>query len=267
MKPESILYFEKVRALTEARTPFVSVTLVASRGHVPQELGAKILVTENGLEVGTVGGGRVEAKAIEKAKEQLAGDSLRAHELVTWNLQRDVGMTCGGEVTFFFEAFFCRPWDVVVFGAGHVAQSLVRILLGLDCSLTCIDPREEWLAQLPDGPNLTKVCTDDMPSKVTQLKSDAFVMLMTQGHKFDVPILEACLRRKAFPYLGVIGSQVKGITVRKELIEKGLPPDLVNSIRCPMGLPLGDNSPNEIAISMVAELLQTRDLLRKREPS
>lgn len=260
MNAENIAYFKRVGELVESREPFASVMLVASRGHAPQDPGARILVTARGLDLGTVGGGRVEAKAITRAQEMLGDRAAPERELLTWNLQRDVGMTCGGEVTLYLEVFFCKQWRIAVFGAGHVAQSLVRLLLGIDCQITCIDPRPEWLERLPTAPTLRKICTQDMPAEIARLPADTYILLMTQGHAHDMPILKAALALGPRPYLGVIGSEVKGIRVRKELREAGFTEELVERVRCPMGLKLGRNAPNEIAISMVAELLQLRDL-------
>src|SRR5690606_35704731 len=126
------------------------------------DIGAKIIVTESGLQFGTVGGGKVEAKAIQFAKELLSDKNPKEMTsnglLLTWNLQTDVGMTCGGQVQLFFEKYFSNSWTIAVFGAGHVAQSVTRLLLGLNCQIHCVDPRKEWIDKLPDSPKLKKVC-------------------------------------------------------------------------------------------------------------
>lgn len=251
--------------LEAASTPFVVVTLVGLRGHAPQDPGAKAIVTTGGLCWGTVGGGKVEAKAIELSRE-LLGDASRSREpkLVTWNLQRDIGMSCGGEVTYLFEVHRNDSWRVAVFGAGHVAQALVRLLSGLDCQVTCVDPRSEWIERIPASPRVTAVLEQDPPAYVERLDAGSFFIIMTRGHATDVPVAEAVLRRfPETPYVGVLGSDVKAIKVRAELKERGIPEERVARLRCPMGLPLGSNRPNEIAISIVAELLQVRDSLRK----
>src|SRR5689334_3891168 len=116
-------FVERLAELAAGGAPFVSVTLVETIGSTPSETGSKMLVTAAGLDTGTVGGGRVEAKAIEHAQAMLRAPreaSPRA-ELVEWNLQRDVGMTCGGVVKLFFEAYNHSQWQIVLFGAGHVA--------------------------------------------------------------------------------------------------------------------------------------------------
>ena len=288
-------FVEKLAELSAAGRAFVSVTLVETVGSTPSDAGTKMLVDETGLVFGTVGGGRVENKSIQHAQEILhqsmnGADAATAAasntcQLVEWNLQRDVGMTCGGVVKLLFEAYNFRDWRIVVFGAGHVAQSLVRLLLLLECRVVCIDPREDWLAKLPQSPKLRAIRLAEPRDFVPQLRPEDFVLCMTMGHKTDRPILQAILERcldqqsgvgnqesekqpsatpppSAFrlpPYLGVIGSQAKRKVLVRELTEAGIAQESTEAIRCPIGLPLGTNQPGEIAVSIAAELIQCRD--------
>jgi xanthine dehydrogenase accessory factor len=253
-------YFDKIQDLLAAGEPFVSVTLIDALGSTPQDAGSKMLVTRAGLAFGTVGGGRVEAKAIDQALTLLNGPPAPKTLFVDWNLQRDVKMTCGGAVKLFFEAFANAPWDIAVFGAGHVAQALVRTLLNLDCRVTCLDTRADWIARLPTHPRLRPVTTADLPAQVAALPTGAFVLLMTKGHSTDTPILaEALRRRDDFPYVGVIGSAAKRAALRRGLIEAGADAQGFESVHCPMGLELGTNHPYEIALSIAAQLVQVRD--------
>jgi xanthine dehydrogenase accessory factor len=247
--------------LEAASVPFVVVTMLSTRGHAPQDPGAKAIVTVEGLHWGTVGGGKVEAKAILLAKELLETGGPRPElRVVTWNLQRDVGMTCGGEVTYLFETHRADGWKVVVFGAGHVAQALVRLLAGLECRVTCIDPRPEWTEKMPESSRVRVVLTEDPPAQVAGLEKGSYFVVMTRGHATDLPVLQEIYRKHPdAPYIGLIGSDVKALKVRAELREMGFGEELVAKLRCPMGLPLGGNDPNEIAISIAAELIQVRD--------
>lgn len=244
--------------LAESATPFVLVTLVEATGSTPQDTGAKMIVTTEGLTAGTVGGGRVEAKAIDEAQAMLA--EQRPHHLVDWNLKADVGMTCGGSVKLFFECPGVSSWRIVVFGAGHIAQALTRLLVSLPCQVTCIDPRADWLEQLPAG--ITRLQTEDPAAEVASLPDGAFVLCMTRGHRSDLPVLEQLykLEHTFFPYVGVIGSRAKAAVLRKELTEAGIAADQL-TFHCPIGLPLGTNHPGEIAVSIVAQLLEVRDAL------
>src|SRR5436190_22479674 len=138
-----------------ADVPLVTITVVDTTGSVPQDQGAKAIVTAEGRRYGTVGGGKVETKAIAEAQAMLRGDTMEKTKFVQWNLAKDVGMTCGGVVRLYFEAHNAHRWKIVIFGAGHVANALVTLLVHFDCHVTCIDPRREWLDRLPQSPNLT----------------------------------------------------------------------------------------------------------------
>ena len=259
-------FVERLAELAASGAPFVSVTLVETVGSTPQDAGSKMLVTANGLDIGTVGGGRVEAKAIDHARQMLgrAANVAASAELVQWNLQSDVGMTCGGVVKLFFETYNHSQWQIVVFGAGHVAAAVVHCLLPLECRLMCIDPRQEWLNRLPATPRLVKRRADNPSEHVAALPDDAFVLCMTMGHRTDRPVLEEILRQgRTFPYLGVIGSRAKRAVLVRELTAAGIPAERAAAFRCPIGLELGSNLPGEIAVSVVAELIQERDAWRR----
>ena len=263
-------YIERLAELAASGAPFASVTLVDVVGSTPADVGSKMLVTAAGLDFGTVGGGRVEAKAIAEVQEMLASPMTpeQTTRLLEWNLQRDVGMTCGGVVKLFCELYNHNQWQIVIFGAGHVAAAVIHCLLPLPCRITCIDSRREWLDKLPDDPRLRKVCTGDAPAAVATLPDSAFVLCMTMGHRTDRPILEEIFRLdRHFPYLGVIGSAAKRAVLRRELLAAGILAEQTDSFRCPIGLPIGTNLPGEIAISVVAQLLQERDALSLLPPA
>lgn len=251
----------KVSELLAANTPFAVATLVAMRGSAPQITGAKAIITESGIVGGTVGGGKVEARAIAHAQQMLQGEDGRSCELVTWNLQTEIGMTCGGEVKFFFEVFLSNDWKVALFGAGHIAQALVPILAELNCRVTWIDQRRDWLDRIAAHPKVTKICTPDLAAEVAGLDPRSFFVLMTQGHGTDLPVLAEVLRTIEPPYVGVLGSLQKAKVLRRDLAEMGLPGEKIDSFFCPMGIPIGNNTPPEIAISVLAQLIQERDRL------
>ncbi len=237
----------------------VLITLVEFKGSVPQTLGAKATVTEIGLTGGTGGGGKVEAKAILLAQEILKNPESPACRLANWNLTTDVGMTCGGTVTFLFELQRAQVWKIAVFGAGHVAQELVPMLSKLNCHVTCVDTRAEWLEKLPVKENITKLLVTDLKSTVATFAPDCFFVLMTQGHATDLPVLTEILSTRSAPYVGVIGSKTKALTLRAGLKQLDLPKEKIESFFCPVGLSFGNNTPLEISHSVVAQLLQERD--------
>ncbi len=246
----------------EARgLPHVLVMLLETRGSAPQSAGAKMLVRENGLPFGTVGGGKIEAAAIRFARELLSADGpgLELREVV-WNLQRDIGMTCGGEVRLLFHARRFSAWTIAVFGAGHIVQALVPVLLTLDANVRCFDSRSEWLEKLPRHPRFEVRLMENPAEAVKGLPARAFVLSITQGHGTDLPVLIEAFRRGCFPFVGCIGSDVKARKLRGELEEAGISREELGKLRCPLGLPIGGNAPAEIAISIAAQLLMERDV-------
>ncbi|MBS1959762.1 MAG: XdhC family protein [Bdellovibrionales bacterium] len=255
--------------LERSGTPFVIVTMIGGRGHAPQDPGAKAIVTADGIHAGTVGGGKVEARCIEEAKKMLAEPGHIDPKTFNWNLQRDIGMTCGGEGTYLFEKIApAAAWRVIVFGAGHTAQKMARILRMLDCRATFVDSRPEWIQKFPKSSNLEYICMPEPKEYLAELAKEPNVRpsfaIMTRGHATDMPVLREVLRLFPDSYYGIIGSKVKGLKIRNELKAEGYPQKAIDGLRCPMGLPFGKNDPAEISLSIISELIQVRDRLSQR---
>jgi xanthine dehydrogenase accessory factor len=261
-----VTIYEQVVALEYEGVAFVLVTLVEATGSTPQDTAAKMLVTADGIWSGTVGGGKVEAAALKLAAELLAACDA-APRFVSWTLKGDVGMTCGGSVKFYFEPHVGPgPWNIAVFGAGHIAQALIPVLAPLPCRITCIDPRQEWLDRLPREPNLRAVHSESPESVVPTLPDGAFLVVMTMGHATDRPILRRALLERDFPFIGVIGSKAKAEILRRELMADGVSPERASTFHCPVGLDFGTNHPHEIALSIGGQLLAERDRLQRARP-
>jgi xanthine dehydrogenase accessory factor len=255
-------FYQHLTRLIEAGEPCVSAILADITGSAPQQQGARVLITREGLYWGTIGGGKIEARVIAEGQAMLT-EHCR-YRFYAWNLQTEIGMTCGGVVRILFEGFFPERWTIAVFGAGHVAQALIPVLLTLACQVICCDPRPEWLAKLPEHPQLEKRLSPQPADQVPTLPTGTFLLSLTMGHAHDRPILEAALMRQqhepgAFAFLGVIGSQAKAGVLKRELRQNGICAELLQQLYCPIGLPLGGHDPAEIAISITAQLLQIRD--------
>ena len=250
-------FFQHAERLASEGESFAVVTWIGSAGHAPQDLGAKAIVTRRGLYWGTVGGGKVEAKAIAACQELLLAIPLStAPRLLHWDLQRDVGMSCGGSVDLIFETFPARTWSVNIFGAGHVAQALVRALALLDCHVTCIDTRIEWVDRLPpESSSFKKMLVDNLSLFASDLPPSTYCVLVTQGHAHDVPVLKKLVGRRDLSYIGVIGSSVKARKIRAELIADGFNEESSRNFECPMGIGFRSHQPTEIAVSIMAQLL------------
>lgn len=251
-------YVDQFKKLSDNNIPYVLVTLTDVKGSAPQDIGAKMIVTENGLHFGTVGGGKVETRSITVAKELLGNPKSKHFTTFDWNLQTDIGMTCGGLVTMSFEVVRSMNFKVTIFGAGHVAQALVRLLCNIKCDVTCYDTRAEWIEKMPTHPRLKVFVKQKLSDEVQHIDKNSFIILMTMGHAHDSPILQEIMKNKVFPYVGVIGSKAKRNALEKDLKAANIENFDFN---CPIGLDIGDNSPEEIAISVAAELLQKRDRL------
>lgn len=248
-------FLTQIQNLKNERQDFVIITLVDIVGSAPQEKGAKCIVTSQGLHWGSVGGGKVENHSIKTAKDILHSQDTTPH-FYEWNLQKDIGMSCGGLVKIYFEKITSQArWQIAIFGAGHVAQELVPLLLKLDVQLKVYDTRSEWLNKFQQSSQLEVNLIQEWGEGVESLPDSTFVCVMTMGHGSDVPVLRKALA-KNFPYLGVIGSSVKGQKIRKELTEEGFKESA--RIICPIGEKFGNDTPYEIALSIVAQLLKLR---------
>lgn len=262
---DNATFYEQLVTLKAEGTAFVFVVLVESLGSTPQDSGAKMLVTTQGLHAGTVGGGKVEAKAIDVAVDLLRAGTTTP-SFFNWTLKGDVGMTCGGSVKLYFEPHAGggagAEWPIWIFGAGHVVQALVPVLAPLDCQLTVCDPRRDWLDRLPRARNIRYLHVDQPADLVPQIPDNAFLLCLTKGHSSDRPVLQRALTERNFPYIGAIGSDAKAEVLRRELIAAGVQPELTRKFHCPIGLPFGTNQTHEIALSIAAQLLTERDKLQ-----
>lgn len=249
-------FFRRLASLLDSGTPAVLLTVIGARGSVPGKIGAKMFVTDAGHE-GTIGGGKVENAAIQEARALLGSDQPCTR--VSYDLNRDLGMTCGGSVDILLERL-SLPARLVVFGAGHVSEPLCAFAAATGFAVTVCDDREEWLsrdrfptaARLVNGPPAEAVAD-------ARVDGDTFVASVSPGHAVDLDVLTALLRLDVTPrYLGVIGSRRKGILLKKKLLELGFPEERVDAVRIPIGLNIGASGPTEIAVSIVAELVQVR---------
>jgi len=238
--------------------PAVEAIVVAIQGSVPVTAGARMLVGREGLLSGTVGGGKLEARVIQEAREMLAGHG-GGTRFFSWHLNRDIGMTCGGSVSVFLQLWQSAGPEVHIFGAGHVSQALVRVLIPLPFAVHVYDEREEWLARLPEG--IVSHRTQDLPGSLAGAPDGSFILCITRGHEADRPVLARAIRENRFGFIGVIGSRAKRAVLERELVSlESLLPEQAGAFVCPLGLPLGSDEPAEIAISIAAQLLQQRDL-------
>jgi xanthine dehydrogenase accessory factor len=248
-------FLEACLKLVDVKQSYIIATLIDKKNSVPQEVGSKMIVTKDGLYFGTIGGGALEKNVIDEAKGYLDNNQFM-HTMKEIHLTKDLKMSCGGSTTVFFEKInFIDLWKIVIFGAGHVSQALCNILVSLECKIKCIDTRKEWLDKLPKCSKLETVLVDDYNDYVDEIDKNSFIVVVTSSHNYDYKILKEILP-KNYPYIGVLGSNSK-----RAKFDKSLKIDSIEGeFFCPMGEKIGTNKPNEIAISVVAQLLKYRDL-------
>ena len=253
-------WIETLAELRAARRPCALVVVTGVRGSGPREAGARMIVAlerdgRPDVVAGTIGGGRLEQLALEHCAALLTrGGALS--ESVAYPLSETAGQCCGGEVTLFFEAF---PWTrrrIVVFGAGHVAQAIAGLGPYLSADLVLIDSREEREIRPRLAPQraFELVLVDHPEAEVDLLPADALVLVMTHSHALDLEIVARAIPR-GFPYLGLIGSVRKRERFEKRLAARGLAPEAIARVRCPIGVSKHSKEPSAIAISVAAELL------------
>ena len=254
------IYSEIVDLRNAGRTA-VLVTVVAMKGHVPAELQGKMLVGEEGLLAGTVGGGAIEKRALAAARDVLASKNPLLKEYVLDDKPREgeaenTGMLCGGQVTLFYE-YIGPATRVYLFGAGHIGRALQHYLAPLDFEVVLVDYRPEQLAGL-DSPHLRAGdgygTLPDLPAF-----ADSYVVIATHSHTCDERILEQILAAGERPrYLGMVASRRKCRRMLANVRERvGEDVDL-DWIHVPVGLHLGGNTPAAVALSITAEIQACR---------
>lgn len=249
---------ELLHSLHRSGTPHVLVTVVEALGSTPREAGAKMVVTTEGLATGSIGGGSLENAALATAARLLA-EGAGGPILEKTILGPDHNQCCGGAVTLLFEPFAPPPLVLALFGAGHVARALVRVLDGIPCRVIWVDERAE---AFPDAlPNWVEQRLAPEPdAEVPTLPPGCHALVMTHSHTRDYALALALLGRDDLASVGVIGSATKAARFRKRLREDGVAAERVESLRCPLGLPgLSGKHPAEIAVAVVAQLLRKEE--------
>jgi xanthine dehydrogenase accessory factor len=246
-----------VRAIEDGE-PAALITIISTNGSTPQRVGAKILVYEDGRTVGTIGGGCYESDACLKAREVMRTRKARVvHYDLTDALAEENGLICGGQMDVFIDPLEASP-DLFVIGAGHVGREVACLAHGVGFRVHVLDDREKF-AHRDRFPEPIDLIVDNVGSWLQQadIKPTAYVVVVTRGHKNDLTALEA-LAEKPFRYLGMIGSRAKVARIADALVAGGIGKDWVAGMHAPIGLKIGAVTPEEIAVSIVAELIAVR---------
>lgn len=250
--------FEAALRAEQDGEPAALVTVTATEGSTPQKAGAKMLVYADGRIVGTIGGGCVEAEMTWRARQAI--DERRVQS-ASYDLTPDQagedGLVCGGRMEVFIEPVEGTP-TLCLFGAGHVSQPLARLAKAAGFRVEVLDDRLKFCnrERFPDADLLV---VEDIAGGAARLSigRNTYAVVVTRGHGGDTDALAAVLGR-GVRFVGLLGSRPKLVHVVTALEARGVPPEELATVRCPLGVEIGAVTPEEIAVSVLAEMIAVR---------
>ncbi len=249
--------FEEIVRMRRAGERGALATIVHTNGSIPSYESSRMLVHEDGSIAGTIGGGCVEAEVWAAAKEVMQIEQPRK---MTFNLNQDAaydsGLICGGTLEIFVEPILPQPL-LFIFGGGHISSAVARIAHAAGFSITVADDREAF-SNTERFPMADKLYTtyEDAFAKIVP-NGSAYFLIVTRGHRDDMRVLAWAVRTEA-RYIGMIGSKRKVLSVYKALEKEGYLPEEFERVHAPVGLDIGALTPEEIAVSITAELIAVR---------
>jgi xanthine dehydrogenase accessory factor len=256
--------YEKIPELIRSNSKLVIVTVVHTSGSTPRESGAKMVILPDGTIEGTIGGGKLEYLIIEDAKAALhtGNSTLKKYNLKSVE-DSGIGMECGGEVTVFIEVIK-KGERILVLGGGHIGLALYSMAIETGFSIVIVDDRPEFVTKerFPKAEILLN-CTVDDPSVARLVDKVTYIVIVTHEHKQDKLALKSLINLD-YKYLGMIGSKRKVEQTLEELENEGVPKEKLNNVYTPIGLDIKAETPAEIAVSILAEIINVK---RAGEPS
>jgi xanthine dehydrogenase accessory factor len=250
--------YEEIVKLQRAGRKGAIATIVNARGSIPSFKSAKMLIRDDGSIAGTIGGGCVEAEVWQAAREVIANEKTRTLSFdLNHDPKYDTGLVCGGTLDIFIEPVLPTPL-LYIFGAGHVSLELYKAARNAAFDIVVADDRDMY-ANSERFPDARQVIAEDFESVFANLSpsESSYIVIATRGHRDDMRVLRWAVQTPA-RYIGMIGSKRKAITVYRELVKEGLKPELFDRVHSPVGLDIGAITPEEIAISIMAELIAIR---------
>jgi xanthine dehydrogenase accessory factor len=234
-------------------SPFSLVTVIGANGSTPREDGSKMVVTSDAT-YDTIGGGKLEFLATERARDLLRSGK-QVQQIHHFPLAAEAEQCCGGSVTVLFEVFPRTAMEIVLFGAGHVGQALIKILSELDAHISWVDNRSEFLPEeCPLG--VEKIHLENPEDIIEDIPDDAYIVIVTHDHSLDYRLTKEVLDQGNFAYLGLIGSDTKAERFRKRLKHDGFDEQTIDRVTCPIGMPgLEGKLPMQVAVAIAAQIL------------
>ena len=272
---QKLSYF--ARDLIEQGEDFVIAKVVDTSGSTPRKKGAVLMMKKDGVTIGTVGGGLLEAETEKLCRKTFeTKEKSHVYEFTLDEKQKGaLDMGCGGDATVQIDYIDAEnPGDFVkefklastayIFGGGHVAYALEPVLRHVDFRTVVIDDREEYAnpERYPHADRTIAVENFDNDFDDIETDDDSYIIIVTRGHRGDLQVLREALKRD-FAYLGMIGSRRKNELLFDTLRKEGVPESKLAEVHAPIGLKIGSETPEEIAVSIVAEIIQVRSQLDK----
>lgn len=250
--------FEELVRLRKAGRACALATIVQANGSIPSYTSAKLLVRDDGSMTGTIGGGCVEAEVWTAAREAMeTGKPRRLNFSLGQDAAYDNGLICGGQLEVFIEPLEPQP-AVLIFGAGHISKSLCQVAGLAGFRTTVIDDRESF-ANRERFPMADEVLAGEYEEIFGKLEVNrsSYLVIVTRGHRDDMRVLRWAVTTPA-RYVAMIGSKRKVLSVVRELEKEGIPAGSFARVSAPMGLDIGALTPEEIAVSVAAEMIAVR---------
>lgn len=262
------LILKKMMADVESGCTGVLCTIIESHGSSPREAGTSLWVTEH-TTVGTIGGGSAEYEVIAKARSMLQNTEQTA--LLHKNLTAEEGLACGGSIGIYFEKIGNSP-ELFIFGGGHVGRALAKLAPLAGFSVTVWDDRSDCITE-EFFPTARRICCPSETlfadqQQFLKFHTNVYCVAVTRGHRCDADVLRF-LYGKTAAYIGMIGSKQKNTAVVTFLAEEGIPTSYLDSVYKPIGLPIAAETPEEIAVSIMAEIIAVKrggDIAALRSP-
>jgi xanthine dehydrogenase accessory factor len=249
--------YQELAKVTARGEKAVLATIVSSRGSAPRKAGAKMLIRGDGTFIGSVGGGGVEQQVKEKAVEVMKSREPQIMHFDLSGREEGAAMICGGEMDVFLEPLLPSE-TLYLFGAGHIAQSTAAMGKMLGFRVVVIDPRPEY-NNADSFPGADFLIVEDYDSALAKLNVDegSCIIIYTTGHVLDEQCLHFAVSTKA-KYIGMIGSKKKVREVKQRLLQKGVSQQQLDMVYAPIGIEIGAETPAEIAISILAEIIRVK---------
>jgi xanthine dehydrogenase accessory factor len=249
--------FEKTVELKRAGKPFALILVVKTQGSVPRRAGAKMIVQHDAMAFGTLGGGDLEKRVIEEALEVIKKGTPKLSSYILDPEKGKLDMMCGGEVEVYIEPILPDE-RLIIFGAGHITRSLAPMMQKVGFKVSVVDDSPERL-QKEMFPETEDLILTNMEQFARDLPPDSrtYIVLLSRGFSRDKEILNQLIQ-KDFKYIGMIGSMKKIWTMKEDLQKQGIPEEAFRKLRAPIGLDIGGETPEEIAISIAAEIIAVK---------